>query len=241
MATRRTSRSPQAEVPAVSTDELEKAYGEVVALAEIDLEVPRGEAVVLVGHNGSGKSTLLGLLAGTMEPTSGSVSIGGHPPDDLRARAERAWLPDNPVLYDDLTVREHLEYVSRLHGVSGVDDALEVLLQRLGLTDRADDLPSKFSRGLRQKTAIAVAMCRPFSLLLVDEPFVGLDTRGRTTMLELMAEATAGGATLVVATHDPDVIDTFDRGIVLANGELQWDGPASELRHHMDGDSPGRV
>ena len=178
MAKRRKSKSAKPTVAAVSTHALEKTYGEVTALAEIDLEVPQGEAVVLVGHNGSGKSTLLGLLAGTMEPTDGSVEISGSAPDSTKARMRRSWLPDNPVLYDDLTVKEHLEYVSRLHGGACDEELLDTLIERLGLYERRDNLPSQFSRGLRQKTAIAVAMCRPFSLLLVDEPFVGLDGHG---------------------------------------------------------------
>ncbi|MCB1011962.1 MAG: ABC transporter ATP-binding protein [Microthrixaceae bacterium] len=238
MAKRRKSKSAKPTVAAVSTHGLEKTYGEVTALAEIDLEVPQGEAVVLVGHNGSGKSTLLGLLAGTMEPTDGSVEISGSAPDSTKARMRRSWLPDNPVLYDDLTVKEHLEYVSRLHGGAGDEELLDTLIERLGLYERRDNLPSQFSRGLRQKTAIAVAMCRPFSLLLVDEPFVGLDSSGRATMLDLLDEAASGGATLIVATHDPDLIDRFDRGLVMSNGELTWDGPASELRDHLGSSVP---
>ena len=238
MAKRRKSKSAKPTVAAVSTHALEKTYGEVTALAEIDLEVPQGEAVVLVGHNGSGKSTLLGLLAGTMEPTDGSVEISGSAPDSTKARMRRSWLPDNPVLYDDLTVKEHLEYVSRLHGGAGDEELLDTLIERLGLYERRDNLPSQFSRGPRQKTAIAVAMCRPFSLLLVDEPFVGLDSSGRATMLDLLDEAASGGATLIVATHDPDVIDRFDRGLVMSNGELTWDGPASELRDHLGSSVP---
>ncbi len=227
------SRRKRRTAPMVETEELEKSYGDIVALAEIDLEVPTGEAVVLVGHNGSGKSTLLGMLAGTLEVTGGSASIAGNPPDSVEARRARSWLPDNPVLYDDLTVDEHLSYVSRLHGGPGQGGRIDELIERLGLSERRDDLPSQFSRGLRQKTAIAVALCRPFELLLVDEPFVGLDAQGRETMLELLAEAAADGATLMVATHDPQVIDQFDRGLVLSNGELVADCEASELHDHL--------
>ena len=137
------------------------------------------------------------------------------------------------MLYDDLTVDEHLSYVSRLHGGPGQGGRIDELIERLGLSERRDDLPSQFSRGLRQKTAIAVALCRPFELLLVDEPFVGLDAQGRETMLELLAEAAADGATLMVATHDPQVIDQFDRGLVLSNGELVADCEASALHDHL--------
>lgn len=215
--------------PTVVTEELVKEYGDVLALSELDLEIPSGQAVVLVGHNGSGKSTLLGLLAGTLEVSGGEVLIGGHPPDSVEARRMRSWLPDNPVLYDDLTVDEHLSYINRLHGGTGEGGRIEELIDRLGLHERRDQLPSQFSRGLRQKTAIAVALCRPFELLLVDEPFVGLDTAGRATMLDLLHESAERGATLLVATHDPEVIERFDRGLVMENGELVHDGPASGL------------
>jgi ABC-type multidrug transport system ATPase subunit len=222
-------RRPTQEPPALVLEGLGKDYGDVVALEEVDLEVRSGQAVVLVGHNGSGKSTLLGLLSGTLEPTSGSVTVLGREPDSLEARAARSWLPDTPVLYDDLTVDEHLQYISRMHGGTGDPEDFDDLLERLGLTERRRDLPSRFSRGLRQKAAIAVAFCRPFDVLLVDEPFVGLDAGGRIAMLDLMSEAHSDGATLVVATHDPAVIERFERGIVMANGEVVRDGPAHEL------------
>ena len=228
MSRRSKSRAPE-RPPALWAEGLSKYYGDVAALEEVDLEVPEGQSVVLVGHNGSGKSTLLGLVAGVLEPSEGVVRIHGKGNDTLPARAQRSWLPDNPVLYDDLSVQEHLEYVSRMHGGRGDDDHIEDLIDRLGLRGREDQLPSQFSRGLRQKTAIAVALCRPFSVLLVDEPFVGLDAPGRESLLELLDEYRSDGATIVVATHDPDVIERFERGIMLANGEVVHDGPASDL------------
>ncbi len=229
-------RAERREPAALSVQGLSKYYGDVAALAELDLEVPVGQAVVLVGHNGSGKSTLLSMVAGVLEPTDGEVLIHGRPNDTLEARAERSWLPDSPVLYDDLSLWEHVEYVNRMHGGTGDDPFLDELLERLGVDDRRDHLPSQFSRGLRQKSAIAVALCRPFSVLLVDEPFVGLDATGRLALLELIEEARENGATVLVATHDPDVIDRFERGLMLANGELVHDGAASELHGLLSAD-----
>lgn len=228
--------SAEREPAALSIRGLSKYYGDVAALEELDLEVPEGEAVVLVGHNGSGKSTLLSMVAGVLEPTDGEVEIHGRPNDTLEARAARSWLPDTPVLYDDLSLWEHLEYVNRMHGGTGDDPFLDELLERLGVDDRRDHLPSQFSRGLRQKSAIAVALCRPFSVLLVDEPFVGLDAGGRLALLDLIEEARDNGATVLVATHDPDVIDRFERGLMLENGELIHDGPASELHGLLSAD-----
>ena len=227
-ATREHARNDRG-VAALEVLDLVKSYGEVVALECDHLRIEAGESVVLVGHNGSGKSTLLGLVAGTIEPTEGEVFVHGDDPGSLFARAQRSWLPDAPVLYDDLSVREHLAYTRRLHGGTGEEELLGSLVERLGLEDRVDDLPVGFSRGLRQKTAVAVALCRPFAVLLVDEPFVGLDTAGRAALLELLEESRSAGATVVVATHDPDVIDRFDRGIVLENGSIVHDGPASGL------------
>ena len=138
-----------------------------------------GESVALIGPNGSGKSTLLRMAAGLLEPTAGSLEVAGFEVGDIDARATTSYLPDDPVLYDDLSLREHVEYVSRLHGGDGWDDYAEGLCERLGLTARVEDLPATFSRGLRQKTSIVLALVRPFSLLLVDEPFVGLDQPGK--------------------------------------------------------------
>lgn len=224
--------------PAITVDGVSKQYGEVDALEPLDLEIPAGQSVVLVGHNGSGKSTLLGMAAGVLEPSGGEVLIHGAAVDSITARRHRSWLPDTPVLYDDLSVREHLEYVGRMHGVDDLDH-LEDLIERLGLHGRGDQLPSQFSRGLRQKTAIAVAFCRPFSVLLVDEPFVGLDAEGRRAMLDLLHDSVEEGASVVVATHDPDVIERFERGIVLENGALVHDGPAATVRRFLAADDHG--
>jgi ABC-type multidrug transport system ATPase subunit len=131
------------------------------------------------------------------------------------------------VLYDDLSVAEHLRYVAALHGADVSDEMIAELVHRLGLSDRVDDLPARFSRGLRQKAGLAVALIRPFSVLLVDEPFVGLDAPGRAALLELLDEAHATGATLVVATHDPTYVERVDRCVALRNGAIVHDGPAT--------------
>jgi ABC-2 type transport system ATP-binding protein len=131
------------------------------------------------------------------------------------------------VLYDDLSVREHLEYVSAIHGAPATPEEVDELVERLGLTARADDLPARFSRGLRQRAGLAVGLVRPFALLLVDEPFVGLDAGGKAALLELLDEASGQGATLVVATHDPNFVERVDRCVALRDGHVVHDGPAT--------------
>lgn len=204
-----------------------KAYGDLVALQPLDLRVRRGEAVALVGHNGSGKSTFLRLAAGLLELSDGSVTIEGEPAGTHGARAATSYLPDDPVLYDDLSVREHLAYVAALHGVDATEDDVDELLTRLGIDHRADDLPARFSRGLRQKTSIALGLIRPFELLLVDEPFVGLDATGKDALLGLLDELRGLGKTVIVATHEPTFVDRVDRCVALRDGEVIHDGSAS--------------
>jgi ABC-2 type transport system ATP-binding protein len=214
--------SPVLEAKAVAKD-----YGDGLGLLPVDLKIKPGEFVMLVGPNGAGKSTFLRLIAGLLEPTEGEVLIDGAPAGSVEARAATSFIPDNPVLYDDLSVEEHLEYVARLHGVDEWHDRAGELLDRLALTERAYDLPSRFSRGMRQKTSLAVGLVRPFSLLLVDEPFVGLDQPGKVVLLELLAEVHAQGAATLVATHDPTYVDRVDRSIALRDGEVIFDGKAS--------------
>ena len=204
-----------------------KAYGDLVALAPLDLTIASGERVALVGHNGSGKSTLLKLIAGMLDLSDGSIDIAGAPAGTADARAATSYIPDDPVLYDDLSVREHLAYIAALHGVEATDAQFDRLLERIGLIHRADDLPARFSRGLRQKTSIAIGVVRPCLVLLVDEPFVGLDASGKGALLEILDELHDTGTTTVVATHEPQYVDRVSRCIALRDGELIHDGTAT--------------
>ncbi len=172
---------------------------------------------------------MLRLAAGLLDSTAGSVSIAGHPAGSLEARAFASYLGDQPVFYDDLTVWEHLEYIARLHSTDGWEQHAAELLDHVGLTERADDLPTTFSRGLRQKAAIAIAFVRPFEVLLVDEPFVGLDQLGRAALLELFDRAHADGATVIVATHELAAVTAAQRIVALRDGAVLYDGPASAV------------
>jgi len=201
---------------AVEAFGLAKDYGGVPALAPLDIAVEPGESIALIGHNGSGKTTMLRMLAGLLDASDGHALIHGHETGSLAARAAVSYLPDNPTFYDDLSVWEHLEYVARMHGLVEWDQQAADLLGMLGLYDRADDLPVQFSRGL----------LRPFAVLLVDEPFVGLDAAGKLALLELLDEAHAEGATLLVATHELDFVGRVQRCVALRDGEVVYDGTA---------------
>jgi ABC-type multidrug transport system ATPase subunit len=226
-ATKKTGPKPPP--GAVTASGLSKVYGDRPALAELDLHVAYGESVALIGHNGSGKTTFLRLAAGLLEPSDGTILIDGHPAGSLPARAAMAYLSDSPTFYEDLSVWEHLEYVARLHGHEDWEQDAADLLDHLGLYDRADDLPTSFSRGLRQKASIAMAFIRPFDVLLVDEPFVGLDAGGKAALIELLAEARTAGHTLLVATHELSFLDTVGRCVALRDGELLYDGTSKGI------------
>ncbi len=217
---------------AFSTHGLGKDYGDRPALVPLDLEVPLGQHVALVGHNGSGKTTRLRMAAGLLDPTAGEARIVGHKSGTREARQSLSWLSDTPTFYDDLSLWEHLEFVARVHGVEDWEPRAEHLLGALHLSDRRDDIPTTFSRGLRQKAAISLAMIRPFQLMLVDEPFVGLDQSGKEALLTLLDEAAAGGATLIVATHELAFVSRVQRLLALRDGELVYDGAPADVDVH---------
>jgi ABC-2 type transport system ATP-binding protein len=219
---------------------LRKTYGSVVALEGIDLEVAPGECVALIGHNGSGKTTTMRLVSGQLEPTAGAVTVAGvdvhRAADAHRTRAALAFVPDSPLLYDDLTVAEHMELVGLAHGVGDdLDERIDGLLDALDLAARRDFVPAQLSRGMRQKTQLACTLVRPFEVLLLDEPVVGLDPPSQATLRELLARIKQSGAAVVLTTHqlafseglaeravvlhDGRVVDAGDYSSVVAGGE----------------------
>jgi len=211
--------------PALFAHEVRKEYGEVTALNDLTLEVERGELVALVGPNGAGKSTFLRCAAGLLEPSDGILLVEGRRVGSLEARAALSYIGDQAALYDDLSVNEHIDYLAAMHGAHGRPPSADELLEVLNLTQRADDLPARFSRGLRQKTALVLGLVRPFSVLVVDEPFVGLDPGGQEALVDLLCAAADAGAAVLVATHQLTFLEHATRCIALRDGELAYTGP----------------
>ena len=204
---------------------LGRRYEDFVALVNLAVEVDRGELIALVGPNGAGKTTFLTLAAGLLEPSSGGVTVKGEPAGSIAARRALSYIPDAPVFYEDISLGEQLGYVAALHEVEDPEPRIAFLLERLGLAEWADALPGEFSRGMRQKASIALGLVRPFSVLLADEPLDGLDPPSREVFFELLAEARASGAAVVVSTHRPDVIAAASRCLGIREGRLVYDGP----------------
>lgn len=219
------------EGPVLCARGLKKSYGNVAALDGLDLDLRGGECVALIGHNGSGKTTALKLMAGYSEPTGGRVEVHGVDVHDDRdshvARAGVAFVPDNPVFYDDLTVAEHLELVGLAHGVvDGLDPKIERLLKTLGLAERRDFLPGQLSRGLRQKAQLACAFVRPFSVLMLDEPIVGLDPRSQVMLHEMLLGVKTEGVGVLMSTHQLAFARGLaDRAVILEGGRVVAEGP----------------
>jgi ABC-2 type transport system ATP-binding protein len=208
-----------------------------VALDGLDLTLHAGEVVALIGPNGCGKTTAVRTIAGLLEPSEGEVLVAGanvHRESEApAARAALSLVPDGPLLYDDLDVREHLELVAAAHGLAADaarDARIAALLERLGLGDRERFLPRELSRGLRQRAMLACALVRPFSVLVLDEPVVGLDPPTQGTLRELIAEAAAAGAAVLFTTHQLAFADGLaGRAVRLDEGRVADEGPFADV------------
>jgi len=217
---------------ALTVRKLTKGYGATPVIEDFSLSVPAGKAVALVGPNGAGKSTLLQTIAGQLAAEGGQVKAGGitEIEDPLQFRRNLAYVPDNPVLFDDLTIAEHLAFYAAAFDVSDGDVRADDLLVRFRLGDRRDDLPTTFSRGMRQRAQLCCAFVRPAEVMLIDEPFVGLDPMGMRTLIELCLERKADGCALLVATHVMAAVERFcDELVVLAEGDILARGAPRKL------------
>jgi ABC-2 type transport system ATP-binding protein len=224
--------------PPLQARDISRMYGRLVALRDFSLTVAPGRCVALIGANGSGKSTAMRTLAGLLEPTEGEVRIEGldphREPEAEQARARVAMVPDNPLLYGDLTVREHVELVTVAHGIEADVDGL---LDRLGLAHRSDFRPAELSRGMRQKTQLACALIRPAALLLLDEPVVGLDPPSQALLHTILAERKAAGCAVVLTTHQLGFADGLaDQGVLLAEGEVAGSGTYRDVADQAGAD-----
>jgi ABC-type multidrug transport system ATPase subunit len=210
--------------PPLRAQGLGRSYDGYIALGSFSVDIAAGELVALIGPNGAGKTTFLNLAAGLLEPTAGRIEIDGEAPGSIEARRALSYLPDTPVFYEDLSVAEHLEYVAALHQAEDPEARIEELITRLGLDGWEDALGAELSKGMKQKASIALALVRPFKVLLADEPLDVLDPPSRETLFALLAETKATGAAIVVSTHRPDVIAAADRCVAIRDGRLAYDG-----------------
>ena len=215
-------------------DRVGKSFGRYVAVCDVDLALAPGECVGLVGHNGAGKSTLIKLMLGLIRPDAGRVSVLGEDPcgrGGARARREIGYLPENVALYPALTGIETIVFYARLKGERPGD--ARGLLERVGLPQAAAKRPvGTYSKGMRQRLALAQAMLGRPRALLLDEPTSGLDPALRQSFYEILRELRGGGATVLLSSHAlAELEGEVDRVVVMNQGRKMADGDLAQLRH----------
>ncbi len=215
---------------------LGKVYGDVRAVENVSFRVGAGEIVGLVGPNGAGKTTTLRCVSGIIPPTHGEVRIGGHAlrRQPVAAKQALAFLPDEPRLFEYLTVREHLNLTARLFGVEDWEPRAQALLEELELRGREDVLPGELSRGMKQKLAIACGFLHDPRLIILDEPLTGLDPLGIRNMKASLRARAERGAGLILSSHLlPLVEEICHRILVIAQGRLLAQGTLAEIRTQL--------
>ncbi|MDQ2900673.1 MAG: heme ABC exporter ATP-binding protein CcmA [Acidobacteriota bacterium] len=178
-----------------------KFFGDYPALREIDLRIPAGACVALIGRNGAGKTTLLRILGGLSRAAKGTVTVGGTDPREAAARRRIGFIGHGISVYDELSAIENLRLFARLYGLPDPSQAANQWLERVGLARVKDGLVREFSRGMRQRLAVARAFVHDPSLLLLDEPFTSLDDRAIALLQKLIHEARAEGRSVIMSTH----------------------------------------
>ncbi len=217
---------------------LRKAFGPRVALADVSLRVEAGEFVVLVGPNGAGKTTLLRILATLTRPTSGEVRVDGVDltRDAASIRRQLGFLSHRTLLYEDLTAEQNLRFYARMYGLPEVSARVAELLAQVGLTARREDLVRTFSRGMQQRLAVARAILHRPRILLLDEPYTGLDPLAVETLATLLETLVDAGTTILLTTHQRLDRIQGQRVLVLHRGRLRYDDvpadPATFMRRY---------
>ncbi len=217
---------------------LQKAYQGLLAVHGLSFAVAPGEILGLVGPNGAGKTSTLRCLAGIIPPTQGLIRVGGHDlvADPVAAKGQLAFLPDEPRLFEYLTVLEHLNLSARLYQVPQWEAKAEVLLAELELGAKRDALPGELSRGMKQKLTIACGFLHDPRLILLDEPLTGLDPLGIRKMKQSLRLRAERGAAIVLSSHLlPLVEELATRVLIIVGGKCLALGSVAEIRAQLAG------
>jgi ABC-2 type transport system ATP-binding protein len=217
---------------------LVKHFGGTFAVDQLDLTVPQGEFHALLGPNGAGKTTTLRIVAGLTRADHGSVSVMGHDVslDPIGAKRMLAFLPDDPLLYGKLDALEYLEFVAGLWSIDAATARQRAgeLLETLGLADKAAERVEAYSRGMRQKLALAGAMIHDPAVMILDEPLTGLDAAAARQVKDMLVERVRRGGTVVLTTHILEIAERLaERISIIARGRIVAQGTLDELRRQV--------
>jgi heme exporter protein A len=216
---------------ALESEDIRKTFGHFTALGGVTLRVKRGEFLTLFGRNGAGKTTFLKIAATLVRHTHGKLRIEGI---DIRDEPENArrhigFLSHNTYLYRDLTPVENLRFFARLYGVTDSDERIQSLLDRVGLRHRASDPVRAFSRGLHQRLGIARVMLHDPSVILLDEPYTGLDANAVEVLNQILDQAAGAGRTIILTTHDLEQgLRGATRAAIIDRGKIVFEGNSKD-------------
>jgi ABC-2 type transport system ATP-binding protein len=211
---------------------LTKTYGKLIAVNSINLDVAQGEIFGFLGPNGAGKTTTIKMMAGLLQPSSGTALIGGydvqqHP---LEAKYITGFIPDRPYLYEKLTATEFMHFTAKLYAMKAPAPRSKELLGIFSLTEWADELVENFSHGMKQRLVMAASLLHEPKVLVVDEPMVGLDPRGARLVKDLFKDLASKGVTIFMSTHTLEIVEQMCTRVAIINkGEIIAEGSVEEL------------
>jgi heme exporter protein A len=218
--------------PAIEVRRLVKSFGHHVALRGVDLAVQEGEFLTLFGPNGAGKTTLMRIVASLARPSGGAVLLRGQNLSHAAAAQRRqiGLISHNPLLYGDLTAEENLRFFSRLYDLVDAEVRIDRVLEQVGLAARRRDPVRNYSRGMVQRLAIARAILPDPELMLLDEPYTGLDLQAADMLRSVLEELVAANRTVVLTTHNLEQgLEMCDRAAILHRGKITWQGRRAEV------------
>ena len=211
--------------------DLSKTFGRVEALKNISLDIPCGRITGLLGPNGAGKTTLIKAMAGSVKPSSGSVSVFSHDPVRNRKKLRKriGYMPQNPSVYEDLSARENIIFFGRLHGLEDLDSRTGNILEFTGLANRADDPVHTFSGGMKKRVSLACALVHDPELLFLDEPTAAIDPVLRKKFWEMFRHLADVGKTIIISTHLMEEALHCDILVLLSEGQVLLSAPPGTI------------
>jgi ABC-2 type transport system ATP-binding protein len=228
--------------PQIEVSGLTKLYGQFAAVSELSFVVRPGEVIGLVGPNGAGKTTTLRCLAGIIPPSRGTVRIAGFDiaQNPIDAKRRLAFFPDEPRLFEYLTVEQHLTFTARIYGVADFQEIGARLLEELEMADKRDKIPGELSRGMKQKLVIACGLLHSPRVIFFDEPLTGLDPMGIRRMKDSILKRAQEGAAVLISSHLLLLLEEIcSHVLILKDGRKVIDGTLEEVRQRFSEESGG--